>query len=446
MGLIHNSLEPGGSPGTNSGYELTRRRFLKSLGAGGSAIGLAGIFGVLDATAQEPSAPHGVPDFTGPGANPYWNSVGPIVIEPQKSPLILLTDRPVQLETPRHYFLNSFTPNESFYVRWHLETLPNSVELKEWRLRVEGNVRNPLTLSLPDLIDRFKPVSVAAVNQCSGNSRSRLQPRVPGGQWGNGAMGNALWTGVKLREILDSAGPKSGSLQAQFEGLDRGKGPEGFGSNRFMKSLDLNDPVIEECIVAHSMNGEPLPMLNGFPVRLVVPGYFGTYWLKCLSWIRILDKPDDNFWMKTAYRIPDTPDGSTTPDDVKAGKVKTIPITKMPVRSFLISPDGSAKIPSGLPVQLRGIAFSGCGGITKVELSADNGASWLTAHLGEDLGPYSFRTWELPWTPKRPGDYQLDVRATDGKGHTQSNEGVWNAGGYLWNRIERQAITVGSAA
>jgi DMSO/TMAO reductase YedYZ molybdopterin-dependent catalytic subunit len=419
---------------------------LKTLSAGGSAFGLAGILGVRDATPQEPSASRGVPDFTGPGPNPYWNSVGPYITEPQKAPLILMADRPVQLETPRHYFLSAFTPNEAFYVRWHLETLPNSVDLKEWRLHVEGNVGNPLTLSLPDLIGRFKPVSVAAVNQCSGNSRSLLQPRVPGSQWGNGAMGNALWTGAKLREILDAAKLKSGSLQVQFEGLDRGKGPEGYGSNRFMKSLDLNDPVLEECIVAYSMNGEPLPMLNGFPVRLVVPGNFATYWVKCLSWIRVLDKPDDNFWMKTAYRIPDTPGGTTTPEDVKAGKVKTIPISKMPVRSFLISPDGTGKIPAGLPVQLRGIAFSGYGRVKKVEVSADKGSNWLDARLGEDLGPYSFRTWELPWTPKRPGKYGLAVRATDEKGHTQPDQPIWNPGGYLWNRIERQEITVGGAS
>ncbi len=305
---------------TNSERELSRRRFLKTLGAGSSAIGLAGIWGSLDAWPQEPSAQRNVPEFTGPSANPYWNSVGPFITEPQKAPLILMADRPIQLETPRHYFLSAFTPNEAFYVRWHLETLPNSVDLKEWRLHVEGNVGNPLTLSLPDLLDRFKPVSVAAVNQCSGNSRSRLQPRVPGSQWGNGAMGNAMWTGAKLREILDAAKLKTGSLQVQFEGLDRGKGPEGYGSNRFMKSLDLNDPVLDECIVAYSMNGEPLPMLNGFPVRLVVPGNFATYWVKCLSWIRVLDKPDDNFWMKTAYRIPDTPGGTTTPEDSKGRK------------------------------------------------------------------------------------------------------------------------------
>jgi DMSO/TMAO reductase YedYZ molybdopterin-dependent catalytic subunit len=368
------------------------------------------------------------------------------VTQPQKAPLILLTDRPVQIETPRHYFLTLFTPNEAFYVRWHLETLPNAVDLKEWRLHVEGNVEKPLNLSLPDLFTRFKTVSLAAVNQCSGNSRSRFQPRVPGGQWGNGGMGNALWTGVKLREVLDAAKVKTGTIQVQFEGLDRGKGPEGNGSNRFMKSLDLNNPVIDESILAFAMNNKPLPMLNGFPLRLIAPGYFATYWLKSLTSIRVLDKVDDNFWMKSAYRIPDTPRGTTTPGEFKTGKVATIPIAKMPVRSFLISPDGSEKIPAGFPLQLQGIAFSGYGGVKKVEVSDDNGAHWHDAHLGEEIGPYSFRTWQFAWTPKQPGRYQVAIRATDEKGNTQPDDGVWNPGGYMWNKIERQEIVVGSAA
>jgi DMSO/TMAO reductase YedYZ molybdopterin-dependent catalytic subunit len=430
----------------NPQRKISRRFMLKALGAGAGSVGLARIVGASTWLAQEPTQAQHVPEFTGPGPNPHWSSVGPIVSEPQKAPLILLTDRPVQLETPRHYFLQAFTPNEAFYVRWHLETIPNSVDLKEWRLRVEGSVEKPLTLSLPDLLSQFAPASVAAVNQCSGNSRSRLQPRVPGGQWGNGAMGNALWIGVKLREILDAAKVKKESLQVQFEGLDRGKGPEGFGSNRFMKSLDLSNPILDEVVLAHSMNGEPLPMLNGFPLRAVVPGYFATYWVKSLSAIRVLEKEDDNFWMKSAYRIPDTPSGSTTPEDMKAGKVKTIPIARMPVRSFLISPDGSAKIPAGLPVQLRGITFSGHGGIRSVEVSDDGGSHWRAARLGEDHGPYSFRTWDLQWAPARPGQYEIAVRATDDKGNAQPAGSVWNPGGYLWNVIERQKITVGSSA
>src|ERR1700739_780168 len=131
------------------------------------------------------------------------------------------------------------------------------------------------------------------------------------------------------------------------------------------------------------MNGEPLPMLNGFPVRLVVPGYFATYWMKCLTWIRVLDGQDQNFWMKTGYRVPDTPRGNTTPADVKAGTVKTVPIGRMPVRSFLISPDGSTKIPAGMNVTLRGIAFSCFGAVSRVEVSDDGGKTWIGAKLGE---------------------------------------------------------------
>jgi DMSO/TMAO reductase YedYZ molybdopterin-dependent catalytic subunit len=421
---------------------ISRRALLKLIGAGSALLAAGAIIG---SAAQEPQPSRRSPSFTGPGANPYWNSAGPIGTYPQKQPLILLTDRPVQLETPRQFFLSPFTPNSAFYVRWHLDGIPNEVDLKEWRLRVEGNVEKPLALSMAELLGRFKPVSIAAVNQCSGNSRSRLQPRVAGGQWGNGAMGNAVWTGARLSELLRAAGVKNGSVQVQFQGIDQGKGPEGLGSHAFLKSLDLTNPALKESIIAYAMNGEPLPMLNGFPARLVVPGHFATYWVKALAWIRVLDKLDENFWMKTAYRVPDTPRGTTTPEDVKTGKVKMMPIARMPVRSFLIAPDGASKIPAKLPVTLRGIAFSGFGRVTKVEVSTDDGKSWRDARLGEDFGAYSFRNWEAAWAPPRPGRYRVAVRATDEKANVQPDEGVWNPGGYLWNKIEREEIVVGAA-
>ena len=424
---------------------LSRRGLLKIMAGASSGIAVGGWLGPDVTMAQEPAAEKAIETFTGPNANSHWNSVGPYVTEPQKAPLILLTDRPVQLETPRHYFRTAFTPNEAFYVRWHLEGIPNAVDLKNWKLQIEGSVNKPVALSFPELTQKFKPISVAALNQCSGNSRSRLQPRVPGGQWGNGAMGNAMWTGVRLRELLDMAGVKSGSLLVQFQGLETAQGAKGLGSNLFLKSLDLGNPVLNECIVAYLMNGEPLPMLNGFPVRLVVPGYFATYWTKCLTWIRVLDVPDENFWMKTGYRVPDTPRGNTTPEDVKAAKVKMNPIERFPVRSFLISPDGSSKIPAGMNVTLQGIAFSGFGRVNRVEVSDDGGKSWTAARLGEDHGAYSFRTWEASWTAKSPGRYSLAVCATDEKNNTQPDEPVWNPGGYLWNRIERQEIVVGDA-
>lgn len=425
---------------------LSRRNLLRFFGIATSGMAARPCLWPYMAAAQDAPRANTLEPFTGPEPNSHWNSVGPYFIEPQKAPLLLLTDRPVQLETPRHYFLTPFTPNEAFYVRWHLEGIPNAVDLQEWKLRIEGDVKNPIALSMSDLIQKFKPISIAAVNQCSGNSRSRLQPRVPGGQWGNGAMGNAMWTGVRLRELLDMTAMKAGSLFLQFQGLETGQGPEGFGSRVFLKSLALTNPVLDECIVAYLMNGEPLPMLNGFPVRLVVPGYFATYWTKCLSWIRVLSTPDEGFWMRTAYRVPDTPRGNTTLEDVKAGKLKTVPIERLPVRSFLISPDGSSKICAGMSVTLRGIAFSGFGRVIRVEVSDDGGKNWARATLGEDLGAYSFRAWEMPWTPKLPGRYSLAVRATDEKNNTQPDEPVWNPGGYLWNRIERQEMVVGNAS
>src|SRR6202047_1598153 len=428
--------------------KLSRRRLLGTAAIAATAAAAGGLGTVTSLFAQQSQVPgdeKSLPTFTGPSQNPYWNSVGPIVQYPQKFPLVLLTDRPVQLETPRHYFETAFTPNGAFYVRWHLDEIPNNVDLASWRLNVEGSVERPLKFSMGDLTSKFKPAMVAAVNQCFGKSRSKFQPRVPGGQWGHGAMGNARGTGVPLRELLDAAKIKQDALLVQFEGLDKGKGPEGHGSHEFLKSLDLKNTVLDDCIVAYAMNDEPLPMLNGFPVRLVVPGYFATYWMKGLSWIRVLDKPDENFWMKTGYRVPDTPRGNTTPEDVKAGKVNTVPIERFPVRSFLISPDGSSKIPAGMNVTLRGIAFSGFGGVNRVEVSDDGGKSWMAAKLGEDHGACSFRTWETAWTGKSPGRYLLAVRATDEKGNTQPDEPVWNPGGYLWNRIEKEEIAVGNA-
>jgi DMSO/TMAO reductase YedYZ molybdopterin-dependent catalytic subunit len=426
--------------------KLSRRKLLGTAAIAATAAAAGPLGTVTSLFAQPSQVPRdekSLPTFTGPSQNPYWNSVGPVVQYPQKFPLVLLTDRPVQLETPRHYFETAFTPNGAFYVRWHLDEIPNSVDLASWRLNVEGSVERPLKLSLGDLTSKFKPVTVAAVNQCSGNSRSKFQPRVPGGQWGHGAMGNAKWTGVPLRELLDASKIKQDALFVQFQGLDKGKGPEGHGSREFLKSLDLKNPVLDDCIVAYAMNDEPLPMLNGFPVRLVVPGYFATYWMKSLSWIRVLDKPDENFWMKTGYRVPDTPRGNTTPEDIKAGSVKTVPISRMPVRSFIVTPDNETKLVSRLPITIRGIAFSGYGRINKLEISLDDGKSFTTADPGEDHGPYSFRTWSYKWTPPKPGRYVLAARATDGKGNIQPDEGVWNPGGYLWNRIERQEVVVG---
>ena len=177
-----------------------------------------------------------------------------------------------------------------------------------------------------DLLRDFRPQTITAVNQCAGNSRSRFTPRVQGSQWGNGAMGCAEWTGVRLRDLLSRAGVRAGAVCVQLEGLDRGVGPAGYGSSAYLKSLPFASDMLDEAIVAYAMNGEPLPFLNGFPLRVVVPGYFATYWIKALSVLRVLPAADENFWMKTAYRIPIDGDGTgnTTPAAMAAGGVRVM--------------------------------------------------------------------------------------------------------------------------
>jgi DMSO/TMAO reductase YedYZ molybdopterin-dependent catalytic subunit len=419
-----------------------RRDWLTLAAAGITTLAARPAWAVVAAQAEQP-----LQSFTGPEPNPYWNSVGPYVTYPQKAPLLRLTDRPIQLETPRHYFRTALTPNEAFYVRYHLPEIPNAIDLSQWRLMLSGHFKKPLELSFDQLQREFRPVTLAAVNQCSGNSRSRFQPRVPGGQWGNGAMGCALWTGVRLRDLLDRAGIAPGTVQIQFEGLDHGPGPVGKGSHRFLKSWDVHESVLNEAVVAYAMNDQPLPMLNGFPVRLVMPGKFATYWTKHLTHIRALTEPDTNFWMKPAYQIPDTPNGSTTPEAVKEGKVKLVPIghVNMPVRSFIVDPDDSVPVVRGHPTVIRGVAFSGYGGIRKVEVSTDDGQTWQPAKLGRDLGRHAFREYQFVWTPKLAGLQTIAVRATDTAGNVQPDTPVWNPGGYLWNKIERQQVLVLSA-
>jgi DMSO/TMAO reductase YedYZ molybdopterin-dependent catalytic subunit len=215
--------------------------------------------------------------------------------------MILLTDRPPQLETPLRYFQHDFTPNDAYFVRWHLAGVPTSVNVDQWKLQVGGFVNRSLQLSLDDLKRNFEPVSLVAFNQCSGNSRGYFSPQVPGGQWRNGAMGNARWVGVRLKDVLDRAGVRPGSVEVSFRGLDV---PPLSATPVIERALPVDKSRDGEILIAYQMNNQPLPLLNGFPVRLVVPGWYATWWIKSLTYITVRDKPLHNFWMDTAYRIP----------------------------------------------------------------------------------------------------------------------------------------------
>jgi sulfite dehydrogenase len=349
--------------------------------------------------------------------------------------MLLLTERPPQLETPLNVFRKDITPNESFFVRWHYSGIPTSVDPRTFRLAVSGQVNQSLSLSLKDLRTQYESTSLIAVAQCSGNSRSLFEPRVTGGQWGNGAVGNAKWTGVRLRDILQRAGAKDGAIEVSFAGLDRAPLPD---MPPFMKSLDIKRAMDADTIVAYAMNDAPLPMLNGYPLRLIVPGWYATYWVKSLSQITVLNEKLKSFWMNTAYRIPNNPDGTESPKQLATD---LIPINRFTVHSLFVRPEPNISTSIGKPIEIEGLAMDAGEGIRRVEVSTNDGKTWTDARLDPELGKYSWRRWRCTWNPQSAGTYRLLCKATNAKGETQSTQ-QWNRSGYQRNLIEHLDVTV----
>ena len=365
---------------------------------------------------------------------PFANGERPLVQYPQKRPMIGLTSRPPQLETPFSVFNeNVITPNDAFFVRYHLANLPLNIDPDTFSLEIKGSVDKPLKLALAD-IKKMPASEIVAVNQCSGNSRGFFDPRVAGGQLGNGAMGNARWRGVSLKALLDKAGVSRGAKQVTFGGMD---GPVLDKTPDFVKALEIDHARDDEVMLAYAMNGKDLPVLNGFPLRLIVPGYYGTYWVKHLNEITVINDVFDGFWMKTAYRIPDNDCACTEPGQPAKS---TIPINRFNVRSFITSVADGAKVKANAALPLKGIAFDGGKGIRQVSVSADGGMTWTDAKLGTDLGKYSFREWQLS-IKLPPGTHGLKVRATNRADKAQSDKPIWNPAGYMRNAIETTTVT-----
>jgi DMSO/TMAO reductase YedYZ molybdopterin-dependent catalytic subunit len=400
---------------------VSRRRFLGKAGA--VTLTLSPLTALADATIKLPL----------PGG-PDERSIATEF--PQKGALILQRTRPPLLETPIEVFDQSvLTPNDKFYVRWHWSNIPTSVDVNSFRLAVRGQVNQSLSLSLDDLMS-FPQVELVAINQCSGNSRGYFQPRVPGAQWSHGAMGNARWTGVRLKDVLDRAGVKAGAVQVRFNGMDAPVVPD---APDFMKSLDIDHARDGEVMLAFGMNGEPLPLLNGFPLRLIVPGWYSTYWVKMLNDVEVLAQPDTNYWMKTAYTIPDTPHANVQPGQTA---FKSVPISRMGPRSFITNIKPGASLQGGAPTLARGIAFGGDTGVSRVDFSSDGGKSWQQTQLGKDEGKYSFRQWQLRFAPPERGSYGLMVRCTNSSGETQPDAPNWNPSGFMRNVIEQTPVVV----
>src|SRR4030088_828597 len=399
---------------------LTRRRVLGGMGIASLALMSS------PALAQETVDLH-VPG--GPSTRMITTSY------PQKGRMILRGSGPPWLETPFEVFDKAvFTPNDQHYVSWHWATFPGDINVDSFRVSVPGKDNAPLSLSLKDILQGLPRFDIAAVNQCAGNSRIYAVPRVAGAQWADGSMSNAIWTGVRLKDVLDRAGVRAGAIQVRFGGLDE---PVMEGAPKFLKSLTIDHARDGEVMIAFAMNGEQLPLLNGFPLRLVVPGWCAVYWIKMLNDIEVLDQPDTNYWTSTGYRVPDTSNATITPGQMG---VKLVPVTRMPPQSFFTNIASGDTLHAGAPTPARGIAFGGDCGVARVDLSIDGGKSWQLTELGKDEGKYGFRRWQAQFTLSARGGHSLMVRCTNSNGATQPSAPVWNPAGYLNNTIETTPV------
>jgi len=404
---------------------FTRRSLIVAAGAGASSAAALSIANGIDL---------GLPGGNG------FRPIDPRF--PQKGEMIVQRVRPPLLETPFEVFrTGTITPNDRHFVRWHYD-VPTDIDVASFRLAVRGAVKSPLSLALRDVIRAGEHVEFVAVNQCAGNGRGLQEPRVVGAQWANGAMSNARWRGVRLRDLLDRAGVAADAKFVRFKGLDT---PQVEGAPHFMKSVPIDVARRDDTIIAFAMNGEALPVLNGFPLRVVVPGWFSTHWVKMLTDIEVLTGEDDNFWMAKAYRWPTV---AVKPGDKD---FPTVPIGPMPPRSWITSHRSGDAFGSGT---IDGIAIGGDCGVAKVVLTVTEVQSGTVAVGGPEVreivaeldananaGDFGFRRWRAR-APQLGfgGQMILSARCTNAKGVAQPDAVIWNPSGYARNVVERVLV------
>jgi len=339
--------------------------------------------------------------------------------EPPRS-LLVQSLRPENFATPIGWFDRLITPTDVFFVRSHFGA---PALVRDGRLRVEGLVRQPVDLAVADL-ERMPQTTITAVLQCAGNGRGLIEPHVPGVQWEHGAMGQAAWTGVRLRDLLERAGVASSAAHVAARGADLPPMPS---VPAFHRSIPLDRAMHPTTLVALRMNGEPLTHAHGAPLRLIVPGWGGNHWMKWLAFVRVQAEEASGFYMQTGYRLPRAPvePGAAVPPE------NMVPLTTFPVKSIIARPIEGERRPRGAQ-EIAGVAFSGEAAIARVEVSLDGGTTWTAAALEGEPGPGRWQVFRSRFDAA-PGRVRAMARATDASGQVQPARAAWNPSGYHWN-------------
>jgi DMSO/TMAO reductase YedYZ molybdopterin-dependent catalytic subunit len=340
----------------------------------------------------------------------------------------------LECEMPVELIQSWVTPVPHFFVRNHLNEPAISPE--EWRLTVAGEVEKPITLNLSHLAGMARH-SITAVLECAGNGRVFSQPQTPGSPWGRGAVGNAHFSGARLREVLLRAGLKTTAMHVMFRGLDQASGQ----TPPFIRSIPIEKALDEDTIVATHMNHAPLTKHHGSPARAIVPGWIGASWCKWLTEIRVIDKEFDGEFMSEAYRVPCQP----IPPGASASGVDTRALTALSTKSIIVGPAHGSTVKTGA-IRIHGAAWTSDAEITRVDMSMDGGVTWSRAELESERARYAWRLWNYTWKAPEPGDYIVMSRATDSRGCRQPQVATWNPGGYLYHAIDQIKIHVRAQA
>ena len=404
-------------------HQISRRHFLGT----GLALGASTLFGA---------------EAVKPIITDTKAFVPPMIAFPEKKPMKTISDRPPLLESSRDIFTKAITPNDEFFVRWHMPDIPTYIDLATFRLEVKGSVKNALSLSIDDLKSKFEPVEITSVLQCGGNSRKFFAgagPATHGVQWGHGAMGCALWKGARLKDILNMAGVNARAKYVGVNGLEK---PAIDETPHFFREIGIDEALTDELIVAYEMNGEDIPYLNGFPLKLIIPGHFSDSWVKMLSEITVLDEYQKSFFMDVAYTVPDN-----DCECVISGsdfEYKRKPISQMKVKSVIGYPTPNSVIKKGSHIKISGVAFDQGKGIKEVMISLDGGKSWGATELQKDYGKYAYRQWTYSWEAKTKGEFSIMVRAINRIGNIQPLPADigWNAGGYQYNAVDTVNVKI----